>query len=173
MGRSRVTDWLARRALRAAYLLLRAWWRFAKPDHRGAVVAVWHRGRLLLVLQSYRPGYSLPGGGVRKAEAPNAAAARELKEELGITVDASALTLFAVQEHRAERRVDTAHVYELDLSASPKIAIDRREIVWAGFVKPSAVVGKAMSRHTAIYLDAKLAAQSDEGDPDAETAAPD
>jgi 8-oxo-dGTP pyrophosphatase MutT (NUDIX family) len=44
------------------------------------------RGRALLVEPSYRPDWSIPGGSVDADESHWAAAAREVTEELGITV---------------------------------------------------------------------------------------
>lgn len=44
-------------------------------------------GSWLLVRHSYRPGWSLPGGGLAGAEDPEATARREMREELGVEVE--------------------------------------------------------------------------------------
>ncbi|MDP9792704.1 8-oxo-dGTP pyrophosphatase MutT (NUDIX family) [Catenuloplanes nepalensis] len=44
------------------------------------------RGRVLLVEPSYKPYWEVPGGTVEAGESPHAAAAREIEEELGLTV---------------------------------------------------------------------------------------
>jgi ADP-ribose pyrophosphatase YjhB (NUDIX family) len=43
-------------------------------------------GRILLVKPTYKPGWDLPGGMAEANEAPDDAARRELKEELGLDV---------------------------------------------------------------------------------------
>ena len=44
-------------------------------------------GRMLLVRQSYRNGWSVPGGLVQRRESPRDAARRELREEVGLDLD--------------------------------------------------------------------------------------
>lgn len=48
-------------------------------------------GRVLLVDPGYKPDWDTPGGMVEENEAPDAAARRELREELGLTVELGSL----------------------------------------------------------------------------------
>lgn len=48
-----------------------------------ALVALWHRGRVLMVFDRFRQGWELPGGCIEDGESPREAAARELLEESG------------------------------------------------------------------------------------------
>jgi hypothetical protein len=73
-----------RTAFRLAFPLARIWWRLTRPRHEGVVVAVYVGSALLLVRSSYRRGWHLPGGGVRRGEIPETAARRELAEEIGL-----------------------------------------------------------------------------------------
>ncbi|MEM8904139.1 MAG: NUDIX domain-containing protein [Actinomycetota bacterium] len=50
-------------------------------------VIVDDEGRWLLVRHSYRPGWSLPGGGLSRGEDPAETARREMREELQIEVE--------------------------------------------------------------------------------------
>jgi 8-oxo-dGTP pyrophosphatase MutT (NUDIX family) len=67
---------------------------FASLPTRRAVAGVLlgdGHGRVLLVKPTYRDGWLLPGGTVDAGEAPWAAAARELREELGLDLSPGAL----------------------------------------------------------------------------------
>jgi 8-oxo-dGTP diphosphatase len=79
---------------RCVFVAARVWWFLRRPRTTGALVAIWSGERLLLVRSSYRSRrYSLPGGFVKRGEAPRDAAQRELAEELGLTIQAPALRL--------------------------------------------------------------------------------
>ena len=78
---------MKRRILRLRLYRLAAWlyesYRLvAKPHAQGALVALWHRGQVLLVEASFRRELSLPGGWINRAETARMAAQRELAEEL-------------------------------------------------------------------------------------------
>ena len=100
---------------------------------RSAAVAVWHDGKLLKVRHSYRRGWSLPGGAVRRGEDPRLTACREVGEEVGLNLQPDDLILiinnrFGSHQHH--------HVYEYWLAESPQIKIDNWEIVEARFLNP-------------------------------------
>jgi ADP-ribose pyrophosphatase YjhB (NUDIX family) len=72
-----------RRGLFSLWMLARA---LARPVAFGAAGAVFDaNGRVLLVRQSYLPGWRLPGGGVEHGEPPERAVRRELAEEVGLS----------------------------------------------------------------------------------------
>jgi 8-oxo-dGTP pyrophosphatase MutT (NUDIX family) len=141
-----------RMAYRGAHALLRAYWFVRRPETRGAMVAVWHAGRILLVRTSYRSAYTLPGGYRRAGEAPREAAARELAEEVGIRVELSALEHVYQGTHVYEHRDDMVDIFELHLDVEPTPRIDHREVIWAGLcTKREALEGPCLP-HLIDYL---------------------
>ena len=112
-----------------------------RPAIAGAAVLVRVGDELLLIQTSYRPWYGVPGGGVRRGEEPRLAAARELREEVGIAVAPDALRAlgeFVVHHTFIE---DHVHAFELRLEAHPPLRVDRREVVWAGFRSEASLGG--------------------------------
>jgi len=79
--------------------------RWAAPSHTVGALCVVRRcdGRILLVSQSYRGGWGLPGGLLARGEVPDEAAVREVREEVGLVVELGAPTVVVDPE---PRRVD-------------------------------------------------------------------
>ena len=112
-----------------------------RPRITGAAVLVRVGDELLLIRTSYRPWYGVPGGGVQRGEPPRLAAARELREEVGIAVAPDLLRPlgeFVVHHTFIE---DHVHAFELRLDAPPALHVDQREVVWAGF-RPEATLAE-------------------------------
>jgi 8-oxo-dGTP pyrophosphatase MutT (NUDIX family) len=110
---------------------------------------------VLLVRQSYRRGLGLVAGGPRRGEAPERAAARELREEVGIDVGAEQLRLVAERIVHHEYKEDHIRIYRLDLEGEPAVAIDRREIVWAAFLGVEDAYRNDLLPWVRDYLDAE------------------
>ena len=104
------------------------------PRVHGALVVLRCGGEVLVLRNSYRRAWSLPGGGVRRGEDGREAARRELREEIGLRVEARALRPLRAADLVWERKRDHAELFELPLDARPAVAIDRREVVEARFL---------------------------------------
>ena len=160
IGPRSLVDLPWRLAYRAAYQLLRLWWRVRRPAVTGANVALWRDGRVLVVRTSYRGDLlDLPGGGVERGEEPADAAARELAEEVGLEVPAAALERVASYRLRADGRRITDHVFEPREGVAPtgEATVDGREIVWAGWMTPDELAGRRKSGALRRYLGGRRA----------------
>ena len=121
-------------AYRGAYHLALAWWFVRRPHTEGTLVGVW-RGREVLLLQnSYKRAFSLPGGGRHRDETPQETGARELREEVGLHVPASSLRLACDLRHTDEFKRDLCHFVELEIETEPRLVLDQREVVWARWI---------------------------------------
>ena len=120
-----------RALLRLAYRLRHRFRGIARPRLRGVAVIVRDEAeRVLLVRHSYGSGYwSLPGGGCGRREAPEAAARREMREELALDLDA--MELVSTMEEEISGAPHTAFVFAARAVGEPRP--DGREIVAAGF----------------------------------------
>jgi 8-oxo-dGTP pyrophosphatase MutT (NUDIX family) len=152
----------ADRAWRAAYWLAyrlaRQWWRLRHPLHHGAVIAVWLDGQILGVRQSYTREITWPGGGIDPQEDARAAAQRELREELGLTVALEDLHQAGEMTHEWEYRQDHVRIFEVRLTAAPVLTPDGREIIHAAFMPPHAMLAAPTPPFVTAYLRARLGA---------------
>jgi ADP-ribose pyrophosphatase YjhB (NUDIX family) len=146
-------DAAVRAAMRVAYKLQLAWWFVRRPRIEGAYVAVWHGERLLVIRNSYRKNFSLPAGGLRRNETPRAAAVRELGEEVGVAVEAEHLAYFGEIVNPTGYAEDHAHVFEIHCVEAPAFRIDRREVVWAGFLTPEEALERGVVGVVRRYLE--------------------
>ena len=122
---------LHRLALKLAHRARHSWRRLAKPDLAGVCVILRNpSGEVLLVRHSYGPPlWSLPGGGLERGEAPEDAARREVREELGLTL--AALEPLGTLEEELSGTNHTAHLFGAAVDEAPQV--DGRELLEARF----------------------------------------
>ena len=141
-----------RLAYRLGYAAMRQIWRIQRPLHHGAVAALWHDGRICLVRPSYRRTWELPGGGVRRGESAVDAVRRELREELGLEVQAERFTQVVETQQWRDSRRDHLIVLRVDLPLLPTLVPDNREIVKACFMYPAEARQLRLPRYLTEYL---------------------
>jgi 8-oxo-dGTP pyrophosphatase MutT (NUDIX family) len=140
-----------------AHRMLRSYWMLRRPRTQGTLVAVWSGGELLIVKNSYRKEYTLPGGYARSGETAAEAGARELAEECAIYVEPARLKDAYRAEHGFEFRKDDVAIVEVEIDSRPVVGIDNREVVWAGFKPPREILGMQIVPHLREYLEMRLA----------------
>jgi 8-oxo-dGTP diphosphatase len=148
-----VVDLGFRMAYRVAHRMLRAYWKVRRPHTQGALVAVWSADRILLVKNSYRRQFTLPGGYVRRGESALQAGTRELNEEVGLVVSADDVTAVYNETKLFEDRDDEVTIVELEIEERPEFQVDNREIVWAGWKTLSEALALPLVPHLRDYLE--------------------
>ncbi len=122
---------LHRLLLRFAHRARHHWRGLAKWPLAGvSVIVTDDAGRVLLVRHSYGPkGWALPGGGLGRGEAPEAAARRELREELGCGL--AGIERVATLRETISGAPHTAYVFTGRLVG--EVHPDGREVIAAQF----------------------------------------
>lgn len=104
---------------------------------RGAKAILCHEGRILLVQHTYGPRrWELPGGGLRRDEAPLAGVRREIREELAVELGDVRLIAYGSGSPRHNARVISIFAAELPTAA---VTPDVREIARAQWHDPDAL----------------------------------
>jgi ADP-ribose pyrophosphatase YjhB (NUDIX family) len=140
---------LHRAALPLAHALRHRWRRWRKAPIAGVSVIIANpAGAVLLLKHSYGPPvWALPGGGMAAREDPVAAARREVREELGLVLDA--VQPVAVIAEVISGSPHTAHIFAATTAETPRP--DGREIIAAQFFALDALP-EDLGRTTAARL---------------------
>jgi len=112
------------------------YWQLSKHATHGAQVAVWVDNSVLLIKNSYRHGYTFPGGHINQNETAIQAAVRELREETGININTNQLQLLNKIHYLRNGAVCSDTIFQCQLKDKPAIFIDHREVIEALFVNP-------------------------------------
>lgn len=122
-------DRLHQIGLFCAFQLMKALWFVTRPDQHGALVLIRDGEKVLLLRNSYHALWSVPGGSVERGERAVEAAARELHEEIGLSVDPAELHRRAEIVLPFRFRKDRVELFEWRPQVLPEARIDNREVV--------------------------------------------
>jgi 8-oxo-dGTP pyrophosphatase MutT (NUDIX family) len=90
--------------MRLLYLGFRIYCFIFRPTAIGVRIMLIRDGQVLLVRQTYIPGWFMPGGGVKRGETLEDAARREAREEIG--AEMGELSLLGSYTHFGEHKSD-------------------------------------------------------------------
>jgi 8-oxo-dGTP pyrophosphatase MutT (NUDIX family) len=102
------------------------YWFLFRPITLGVRVILVSDGKVLLVRHTYRAGWFLPGGGVKRGETLDEAARREAREEVGATLNS--LHFHGIYANFFEMKSDHIAVFscsDYSLSGAASGEIDR------------------------------------------------
>lgn len=120
--------------MKAAQRVRTGYWWFRRPVTLGALGMVINTNQqVLLVRHTYRPGWYLPGGGVKKGESFYTALERELFEEVGVTTKVFPHMLHGIFYSTRENKHDHAAVFIVTDFERPHDTTDRFEIAEAAW----------------------------------------
>lgn len=90
--------------MRLLYIGFRIYCFIFRPKRIGVRAMLIQNGQVLLVRQTYIPGWFMPGGGVKRGETLDQAARREAHEEVG--AEMGSLSLLGMYTHFGEHKSD-------------------------------------------------------------------
>jgi 8-oxo-dGTP pyrophosphatase MutT (NUDIX family) len=140
---------------RLAYAMLRVYWWIFRPASSGVKCVLTHRDEVLLVRHTYGPrGWELPGGSRKRNEDAATAATREMREELGLSVDSwqSLGHIEVVVDHHR----DSLYCLKADVGSPadgrPELVLDLGELITAEWFR-KAELPHPLGRYTRAVLE--------------------
>lgn len=107
------------------YKIAKLYWRIVKPVTQGARTVIFAENKVLLVKHIFSGSWVFPGGHIELGEESFVAAIREVKEEVGISLDD--VTLAGSFTHNTEGKNDTVFAFYKILDKIPEVKLDRKE----------------------------------------------
>ena len=115
--------------LRFLYLGYECFCFIFRPRVRGAYVIVTLNQKILIIQNSYKPGWTLPCGMINRQESEIDGAARELFEEVGISSQTNGLVFLKEYISLEGYKKDHQFFFLLALKKPTNIRLDMREVI--------------------------------------------
>ena len=114
---------------------------FARPRVAAGALFFDERGRVMMVVPTYKDYLEIPGGYIEHGETPTRAVVREVKEELGITPPIGRLLVvdWAPNPSEGDKQLFIFDGGMLDQRWLDRIVLDRDELAGYGFHEVAAV----------------------------------
>ncbi len=110
------------------------YWRIFKPRTVGAAVLIKNGSKILLIQNTYRKKWYIPGGGNSRKEKLIDTAIRETYEEIGVTLDKDDLRLLGIYQNNTEGKENISVVFLAEKNISLKaLKLSETEISTAGY----------------------------------------
>ena len=133
-----------------AHHLIRLYWFLFHPRTYGARCILVCENHVLLIRQTYGDRlWTLPGGGLAKGETPEAAVRREVKEEVGVSLNKVQFLGQFMSTQTYNR--DTVYVFTASVP-SEAYTLDRHEILAAHWFACDALPHVSEKTRTALQL---------------------
>jgi len=162
ISQSTITDKFLQKSYWVAYKLKLLYNFIFYPTTYGVYIAVWCKGKVLMIKNSYKSYYTLPCGGLKKGETTELGAIRELFEEVNIKASTKELIFIGGFLSQVEFMNDHITLYELNFTDFPEFQCDNQEVIWADFKKPGEILGMDLFPLVRIYLSNKLGVTKNE-----------
>ena len=120
--------------------MLRAYWRLRRPLTLGVRAIVTGEDlRVMLVRHTYKDGWYLPGGGVKRRETLVQALRRELREEVGVTCPSDDSSIGVLGSYSASGEGKRDHVTVFVVRSWRQVECRSREIAEVRLCDPLAL----------------------------------
>ncbi len=136
MNHNLIIDTSVQWLFKLAYQLKLLYNQIFYPNAYGVYIAVWAKGKILIIKNSYKSYFTFPCGGIKKDEPAKLAAIRELVEEVNIKTNTKNLRFISSFLSTFENMQDHINLYELHLDKTPEFKIDNREVICGEFIEP-------------------------------------
>ncbi len=112
------------------------YWKRFNIKTQGVRIMIVHDGSLVLVRHWYNSLWVMPGGGIKKHETPEQAAAREVREELGLDIGQLDYRL-GTYANTKEGKNDTVHCFVAVMKERPvlrkRFNLEVSDVAWVPF----------------------------------------
>ena len=149
---SSFNDILYRLLYRCAYQVMQCYWRLFRQATHGVQILLWVDDSVLLIRNSYRAGYTFPGGHINHNETTLQAAVRELQEEVGITVSSNQLQKTQDITYFRNGVACSETLFNCQLEKMPEVLIDNREVIEAKFASITEAKSLHLQKSAQEYL---------------------